>query len=398
MRETALATIGSYAALDRAWRDLLHRSRPYSRNTRGVDGVSINDFWLDPKPHLRRMAAELAQGIYTFSPLRAHLIPKPNGKERLICVPTVQDRIVQRALLDFLTSKYLVRLANPISYGFIRSRTVRDAATVACKRRSKLPWIFKTDITAFFDQIDRTILEKALRRTVRDRSLHRLLIAALQCEAVPSSSSAAKKISAMGIRVGLGVRQGMPLSPLFANVVLQDFDNAIIRFGYSAIRYADDLIFFADSEDACLEIHKVCRAYLGELNLAIPDVGPDSKSRIYRPNEPAEFLGLGLVRENSQYILRLLPNQIERIHREISQLQSIKELLSRRVTLATLGTHIQNRVTGYLSAYEACTNLDDLENVFDQLTQKVLLSIYRDGLKINTGSLSSEAKAFLGLR
>jgi retron-type reverse transcriptase len=398
MSQTALTGIASYSTLDKAWRSLYSRARPYSRNTRGIDGVSINDFALDPKPQLRRLSVELSQGIFSFSPLRAHLIPKPNGKERLICVPTVQDRIVQRALLEFLTTKYFVRLANPISYGFIRHRTVKDAATVACQRRSSLPWVFKTDIASFFDQIDRSLLEKAIRRTVRERSLYPLLTAALDCEAEASSRNAERKIKAMGIKAGRGVRQGMPLSPLFANVILQDFDDAIIEAGYSAIRYADDLIFFADGEESCRAIHAFCRAQLRKIDLEIPDIGPNSKSQIYKPVDPAEFLGLGLVREQSGYILRLMPDQIERIRREISQLQSIKELLSRRVTLANLGMHIQNRVTGYLSAYEGCTNVEDLEHALEELSQKILIAIYRDGLKINIGSLSPEGRTFLGLR
>lgn len=394
---TALKDVTSYESLRRAWRSLYSRSRPYSRNTRGIDGISINDFAVDPKPHLRRMAAALRQGLYEFSPLRAHLIPKPNGKERLICVPTVQDRLVQRALLEYLTTKYLARLANPISYGFIRYRTVRDAAIEASKRRAKLPWIFKTDITSFFDEIDRAVLEGALRQTVRERSLLPLLVDAMSCEAQPSSRNAEKKIKAMGIKVGRGVRQGMPLSPLFANVVLQRFDNAVIKRDLSAIRYADDLVFFADSEEACLAIHAFCRKHLKKLNLKVPDIGPGTKSQIYRPEEPAEFLGLGLVREQHGYVLRLMPSQIERIRREISQLQSIKELLSRRVTLATLGTHIQNRVAGYFSAYEVCTNVEELEHELDELTQKVLVGVYRDGLNINLGVLRPDAKTFLGL-
>jgi group II intron reverse transcriptase/maturase len=397
MPRTALAEVTSYESLRAAWRSLYTRSRPYSRNTRGIDGVSINDFAIDPKPHLRRITAALRQGLYEFAPLRAHLIPKPNGKERLICVPTIQDRIVQRALLEFLTTKYLVRLANPISYGFIRYRTVKDAAIEACKHRKKLPWVFKTDITSFFDEIDRDVLQDALHHTVRDRSLLPLLADALSCEAQPSTKNAEKKIAAMGIRVGRGVRQGMPLSPLFANVVLQRFDDAIIKAGLTALRYADDLIFFADSEEACIFIQRFCKMHLKTLDLTVPEIGPGSKSQIYGPEDPAEFLGLGLVHEQHGYVLRVMPTQIERIRREISQLQSIKELLARKVTLANLGTHIQNRVTGYFSAYEVCTNVEDLEHVFDELTQKVLVAVYRDGLKINLGVLSGEAKAFLGL-
>jgi len=125
MASTSLNAIASYATLDRAWRDLFKRSRPKSRNTLGIDDASINDFARDPKPRLRMISTQLKSGEFAFNRLRPHLVIKPDGKKyRLICVPTVNDRVVQRALLDFLTDKYGSRFKNSISYGFIKGRSL----------------------------------------------------------------------------------------------------------------------------------------------------------------------------------------------------------------------------------------------------------------------------------
>jgi len=395
--QSALLAVVRYPSLSRAWNFLYHHTRASSRNTRGIDGISVNEVALDPKPELRRLAWELANGIFSFSPLRPHLIPKLNGKDRLICVPTIRDRIVQRALLDFLTSRYLTRFSNPISYGFVRYRTVQLAAKLACKHRSSLPWVFKTDIASFFDMVDRSLLANAIKRIIREKSIRPLLIAATLCEIDPPSRSTAKRITALGIKQGRGVRQGMPLSPFFANLILEQFDRSIIKTGYKAIRYADDLIFFASTEQECYKIHAFCRSELAKLKLSIPDVGPESKSRIYEPNEPAEFLGLGLSLQEGSYTLRLMPKQMEKIRSELLHLSSISELLSRKITLASLAAQIQNRTSGYLNAYEVCTNIQEAENELAGLTQKILLKIYRDGLKINLETLSTEARTFLGV-
>lgn len=394
---TAYQEVTSYTSLKKTWEFLRARTKRTSRNTAGIDGVSINDFAIDPKPELRRLSQSLDANEFKFSDLRPHLIQKTNGKDRLICVPTVRDRIVQRALLNFLTKKYLKRISNPISYGFIKFRTVQDAAKLACEYRQKLPWAFKTDITSFFDQIPRTRLKEAFSKIIRDRSLYPLLTASTACEIAPPSRSMAHRIAKLGIRKGLGVRQGMPLSPFFANLILDDFDHAITQHRYTAIRYADDLIFFASSEVECYSIHSFCREKLALLGLAIPDIGPDSKSQLYPPGVAAEFLGLGLCLQNGKYELRLMPKQIEKIRQGLFSLGSIKELLSRNITLATLAAQIQNRSSGYLNAYENCTNLDELEHIFSDLTQKTLRKIYTEGLKIDLHTLSPEARTFLGL-
>lgn len=94
----------------------------------------------------------------------------------------------------------------------------------------------------------------------------------------------------------------MPLSPFFANLILKDFDKNIEANEYKMIRYADDLIIFTDSHSECLEIHEFCKNLLNTLELRIPEPGHDSKTKIYRPDETAEFLGVGLVRAGETYV------------------------------------------------------------------------------------------------
>jgi len=389
----------SLTSLSDAWSDIVSNTRPQSRNTAGVDGVTINDFAENPKFYLLGLARALAGGYFQFSELRPVLIKKPSGKDRLICVPTVKDRIVQKALLNFLSEKYQSKLANSISYGFIKDRSVKDAAAVACDARARNAWVFKTDITAFFDTVDRGILEQVLVKTIRERSLHGLLISAMHCEVSPPFGRASqRRIAALGIEHGRGLRQGMPLSPFFSNLLLGAFDDQVIKAGIPAVRYADDLIFFGDSRQECVSISDFCRVQFAKINLTIPPLdSPASKSVIYAPHEPAEFLGLELAPSKHGYELRLSDKQRERIRDEILCYGSIKELLSRKVSLRTLGSVLRSKRNGYLAAYENCANIAEIEAQLNDLERKCLVKIYKDELKMDLPKLGAEAHTFLGL-
>ena len=103
----------------------------------------------------------------------------------------------------------------------------------------------KTDISAFFDNIERVKLKGEIRKKIKISSLHKMIDDVIDLEIVTDDLSSNKKIRDAGIFEGKGVRQGMPLSPLFANLYLTDLDFKIKQMGYWAIRYADDIIFFS---------------------------------------------------------------------------------------------------------------------------------------------------------
>ena len=383
--------------LNDTWKRLYSRTRPSSRNTRGVDGQSINDFAIDANANLTKLFRNLRENKFNFDPLKSFLIPKKNGKDRLICVPTVRDRIVQRVLLENLSSKYANKLGNNINFGFVRGRSVKMAVSIGCNLRGKYPWVFKTDIASFFDKIDRQILMSRVRGTVRQRSLHEFLSSAMSSEIEPLIGSKAKRIAKLGLEIGMGVRQGMPLSPFFANLMLIQFDKAIEERGFNAVRYADDLIFFAKSEVECLKIEQFCIAELQKLKLEIPPISAGTKSFIYKPGEVAEFLGVGLCLAGASYNLQIMPEQITKIRQEILSFGSINELVTRKINLSNLSRTLTAKINGYLSAYELCSNVDELERNLMDLEQRVLRKIYSVDLGIDITKLTLQKRLFLAL-
>lgn len=271
------------------------------------------------------------------------------------------------------------------------------AADIACKLRNQRPFVYKTDITAFFDSIPRADLRVAIKKVIKDRSLHGLLFAALECEVDSPTRSVTSEITKLGIKCGLGIRQGMPLSPFFSNLLLADFDMKVELSGAWAIRYADDLIFLCENEEACLQAAAFCKTEFNRIGLDVPALVPGSKSIIYRPEHPAEFLGLELALAPAGYQLRLAGDQLLRLKQEILGFGNIKQLLHRNITLRTLGQSIASKRDGYLSAYDLCTNINEVELELEKASQKALRAVYGAGLGIKLSEIGVDARAFLGL-
>jgi retron-type reverse transcriptase len=397
MTSTAYDQVLSHAKLSSVWKHLYKKTKPLSRNTTGIDGQSINDFHLDAKGNLVRLAKDIRDKKFSFSSLKPYLVPKPSGKKRLICVPTVRDRIVQGALVDYLADKYAGRLANNISFGFIKGRSVHMAAGIACTARNQRPWVYKTDITSFFDSIPRADLRAAIKKIIKERSLHGLLFSALDCEVDSPSRAVATDIARLGIKRGLGVRQGMPLSPFFSNLLLVDFDQKVELSGAHAVRYADDLIFLCKDESECNQVATFCKGEFNKIGLEVPALGPGSKSVIYRPDHSAEFLGLELAPAAGRYELRLADAQLLKLKQELLGFSNIKQLLSRNITLRTLGQSIAAKRDGYLGAYDLCANIEEVELELKKAEHKALRTVYGAGLGIRLTEIGADARAFLGL-
>jgi RNA-directed DNA polymerase len=400
----ALAEIASIPSLSAAWQRLFGQSRSRSRDGFGVDGESLNQFKEREQGNIKLLSFQVRKGEYAFSSLTAHLIPKPNGNGiRVICVPTVRDRIVQRAVVDYLTKHYMVsgkktsKLMNPISFGFLKGRTVGEAVQKAAKYRNSAPWVYKTDITKFFDQIPRPELHRLIARHVTEKSLHDLLIAASECEIDESRRRTREALTKNGIRPGIGVRQGMPLSPIFANLLMVGFDRALNRAGARALRYADDLIFFASSRDECLKYHEFCKKELGKIGLTVPEIGGESKSQIFAPAETADFLGIGIARSGKSYFPVVTHAQFKKMREKFLTLGDVTQLASRKIRLATFGGVLDSTIEGYMSCYRFCHNYEEVDKQLMQFREMAIRNLLRDGLHVDVNSLKPEARIFLGL-
>jgi RNA-directed DNA polymerase len=405
---TALTDIAHASRLRTAWsavsktgknrsRDRLHDAH-FLESSSGLDYETVASFRVRLDENLKAISSQLKSREYGFSPLRPVIVPKRDGKSRVICVPSVRDRIVQKVLLDFLCSKDVdrCRVKNSVSFGFVPGRGVKQAAQRAAALRNKKPWAYKADIQAFFDTLPRGRLEAELRRIVRHRTLHDLLIAAVHCEVSPQTAEQARELIAQGICEGVGVRQGMPLSPLFSNIVLRGFDAQIEKANLSMVRYADDLIIFASSRSQCEEVHEIVKAALEPLGLHVHEPGPETtKTVIYEPAAPAEFLGVAVELNNGIYCTRISKGQLEHLKRQVGRYAKPEFLEEQNLTLRRLVSAVDGTIAGYQGAYDFCENAAQAFEAMWDKRQQVIAAAMKNVLGIDVSQLDERGRWFL---
>jgi group II intron reverse transcriptase/maturase len=375
-----------------------------SKNSRkhvsGCDDVTLELFKNNLQYNLSQLSIELrSKKGYKFSALKPILIPKPKGNYRVICIPTVKDRIVQKSILNYLETTKINRFNN-INYGFIKKKSIEDAVERILKIRIKNPCVVKTDICRYFDNIDRDLLYEKIKLKVRAKSIHELLRNVIHCEIGKVSPQKISILRKNGIKINYGLRQGMPLSPFLSNLFLSDFDKSIEKQNIKMVRYADDLIFFAKNIKECNHIIKICEKELKKLNLQIPQINT-TKTMIARPDDAVEFLGVSIKRnmKNKNYIATLTRFQKQKIKEKFNDLSSIEYLTSQNIKLKNLLNKIETLTRGYQNAYEFCdkNTKNNLENTLGKHKENTINRIFKKYFDIDVSKLSKNQKIFLDL-
>jgi len=298
----------------------------------GIDRVSIQGFEKDASTRLERLSADLRAKTYRPQPVRRVFIPKSGGGQRPLGIPTIRDRIVQQALLQVMEPIFEAKFSK-LSHGFRPERGCATALSVVDRAvRHGYKWVVDADIRTFFDTVDHDLMIAALNEEIADGSVLKLITQILTAGTAHPSVSDVEPTE-------LGTPQGSPLSPLLANIYLHRFDVAMAEAGYGLVRYADDFVIFAKSEEAATSALNLARQILeGELKLALHP----EKTRIVSVEAGFEFLGYHYfadpktgsivkeVRQKSVHRFR------ESIRRRTPRLITQRPVKAKHVTLARL--------------------------------------------------------------
>ena len=241
--------------LRRAWKRVKG-----NKGAEGVDGLDIGQTGQHLVTAWPEIRERLLRGTYRPSPVRRVTIPKPDGGERELGIPTVTDRLIQQAMLQVL-QPVLDPMFSKHSYGFRPGRRAHDAILAAQGYiRSGRRIVVDVDLEKFFDRVNHDILIDRLKKRIDDAGILRLIRAYLQ-SGIMSGGVVLERYE--------GTPQGGPLSPLLANVLLDDVDKALEKRGHCFARYADDCNVYVRSQKAGERVMALLRKCYGKLRLTV---------------------------------------------------------------------------------------------------------------------------------
>ncbi|MGC2857481.1 group II intron reverse transcriptase/maturase [Novispirillum sp. DQ9] len=231
-----------------------------NKGAAGVDGLDIDQTAMMLRTRWPAIRDSLLQGTYRPQPVRRVMIPKPGGGERELGIPTVLDRLIQQALLQVLQPILDPTFSNH-SYGFRPGRSAHDAVLAAQSFvQSGRRIVVDVDLEKFFDRVDHDILIDRLRKKIPDPGIIGLVRAFLNA-GISEGDAVTRRTR--------GTPQGGPLSPLLANLLLDDVDKELERRGHAFCRYADDCNVYVRSRRAGERVMALLRRLYGRLHLTV---------------------------------------------------------------------------------------------------------------------------------
>lgn len=231
-----------------------------NKGAAGVDGLDIDQTARLLVTEWPAILERLLAGTYRPSPVRRVKIPKPDGGERELGIPTVTDRLIQQALLQIL-QPLLDPTFSEHSYGFRPGRSAQHAVLAAqAYIQSGRRVVVDVDLAQFFDRVNHDILIDRLRKKIDDPGILRLIRAYLNSGIMDDGIVQARHE---------GTPQGGPLSPLLANVLLDEVDKELERRGHCFARYADDANVYVRSIRAGERVMAMLRSCYSKLRLRV---------------------------------------------------------------------------------------------------------------------------------
>jgi RNA-directed DNA polymerase len=319
-----------------------------NKGAAGVDGLGIDETAERLRTEWPLIREQLLDGTYRPQPVRRVTIPKPDGGERELGIPTVTDRLIQQALLQVL-QPMLDPTFSQHSYGFRPGRSAHEAVLAAqAYVQSGRRVVVDVDLEKFFDRVNHDILIDRLRKRIADAGVIRLVRACLTSGVLMNGVVVARYE---------GTPQGGPLSPLLANVVLDGVDKELERRGHCFVRYADDANVYVRSHRAGERVMRLLRRLYGRLRLRVNEAKSTIASVFRR-----KFLGYSLWLAPGGKIKRRVASKAMATFK-----QRVRELTRRSCGYSL--DKVVKRLRVYVLGWKAYFRLADTPGVWSELDQ-----------------------------
>ena len=289
----------------------------------GIDGMTIEATlpWL--KEHREELLQSIREGKYKPQPVRRKEIPKPDGGVRKLGIPTVVDRIIQQATAQELTPIFEPQFYEN-SYGYRPGKSAQMAIQKVKEYAEQgYKYAVEIDLSKYFDTLNHDLLMNRMREQVKDKRVIELVKRYLKSGVMENG---------MSVKTHEGSPQGGPLSPLLANIYLNNFDWEMSRRGVPVIRYADDIVLLCKSERAGQRLLESSRRILeGKLKLRMNV----EKSKVVSVTaiRNFKFLGFALGRGKNGYFIRAHAKSLKKAKQKLKGLTSRSQGRNVRVVI-----------------------------------------------------------------
>lgn len=336
----------------------------------GIDGMTVEEAlpWL--KEHKEDLLESLRNGSYKPSPVRRKDIPKPDGGTRQLGIPTVIDRIIQQAIAQILIPIYEPQFSDA-SYGYRPGRSAKEAIRKVKKYAEEgYTHAVQVDLSKYFDTINHDLLLNLLRQAVKDGRVIKLIKKYLK-----------SGIMADGVivRTEQGTSQGGPLSPLLANIYLNEFDQEWKRRGMKHIRYADDIIILTKSKRAAEHQLESSRKYLeGKLKLTMNT----EKSKVVSvfAIKRFKFLGFCIGKNGNGIYIRAHKKSLNKAKQKLRAITK----RNRGRNVRTIMAEIAQYMKGWLGYYYIADMKRTLKSWDEWLRRRIRMYIWKQWKKART--------------
>lgn len=276
-----------------------------NKGAAGVDGMSVEQLKPYLKVHWAKIKAQLLAGSYEPQPVRCAMIPKAGGGQRMLGIPVVVDRLIQQALLQVLQARWDGSFSES-SYGFRPGRSAHQALAAAkAYVDAGRGIVVDVDLEKFFDRVNHDLLMGRVAKRVSDVRVRRLIRGYL---------NAGIMADGVVIERAEGTPQGGPLSPLLANVLLDEVDRELERRGHCFVRYADDCNIYVASPRAGARVMEQVTKLFGRLKLKV-----NAAKSAVAPVQERAFLGYRLVPGSSGTQLVVAPKAQRRFRERVRE-------------------------------------------------------------------------------